>query len=137
MSALLFLKVKLMTMPPIKPKILIVEDDSFLVKAYQIKFDRAGFDVSVAMSGDEGIEMARKKAPSLIILDLMLPKMNGFEFLEAIKKEEELKNIPVIALSNLGQKSDVEKALSLGAAQYFIKTEHTLEEIIKEIKKYL
>ena len=137
MSALLFLKVKLMTMPPIKPKILIVEDDSFLVKAYQIKFDRAGFDVSVAMSGDEGIEMARKKAPSLIILDLMLPKMNGFEFLEAIKKDEELKNIPVIALSNLGQKSDVEKELSLGAAQYFIKTEHTLEEIIKEIKKYL
>lgn len=120
-----------------KPKILIVEDDNFLVKAYQIKFDRAGFDVVIAVSGDEGIEMAKKNMPALIVLDLMLPKMNGFEFLETIKKDEKLKNIPVITLSNLGQKSDIEKAMSLGAAQYFIKTDHTLEEIIKEIKKYI
>lgn len=119
-----------------KTKILIVEDDNFLVKAYQIKFGREGFDVFIAMDGDEGLTMAKKEKPTLIILDLMLPKMNGFEFLKKIKSDEGLKNIPVVALSNLGQKSDQEKAISLGAAEYFIKTEHTLEEIIEKISKY-
>ncbi len=120
-----------------KAKILIVEDDGFLIKAYQIKFERAGFKVFIALDGDEGLKVSQKEMPDLIILDLMLPKMNGFEFLKKIKSDEKLKNIPVVALSNLGQRSDQEKAFSLGAAEYFIKTEHTLEEIIEKISKYL
>lgn len=120
-----------------KAKILIVEDDNFLIKAYQIKFERAGFNVFIALDGDEGLKVSKKEMPDLIILDLMLPKMNGFEFLKKIKSDEKLKNIPVVALSNLGQRSDQEKAFSLGAAEYFIKTEHTLEEIINKISKYL
>jgi DNA-binding response OmpR family regulator len=120
-----------------KTKILIVEDDNFLIKAYQIKFERSGFNVIIAMDGDEGLKIAKKEKPAVIVLDLMLPKMNGFEFLKKIKSDEDMKSIPVVALSNLGQKSDQEKALSLGAAEYFIKTEHTLEEIIEKISKYL
>ncbi len=120
-----------------KSKILIVEDDNFLIKAYQIKFDREGFKVIIARNGAEGLEMANAELPQLILLDLMLPKMDGFEFLGLIKKDEKLKNIPVLVLSNLGQKSDVDKAMALGAVEYFIKTEYTLEDIIKKIKKYL
>lgn len=120
-----------------KVKILIVEDDNFLVKAYQIKFERSGFDVFIAKDGDEGLKFAKKEKPALIILDLMLPKMNGFEFLKMIKNDENTKSIPVVALSNLGQRSDQEKAVSLGAVEYFIKTEHTLEEIIEKIRKYV
>lgn len=120
-----------------KTKILIVEDDNFLIKAYQIKFERAGFNVFIAMDGEEGLRMAKKEKPALIVLDMMLPKMNGFEFLKKIKSDEGLKVIPVLALSNLGQMADQEKAISLGAAEYFIKTEHTLEEIIEKISKHL
>jgi DNA-binding response OmpR family regulator len=120
-----------------KTKILIVEDDNFLIKAYQIKFEREGFNVFIAMDGDEGLKVVNKEKPALIVLDLMLPKMNGFEFLKKIKSDESTKNIPVIALSNLGQRADQEKALSLGAVEYFIKTEHTLEEIVEKISKYL
>lgn len=120
-----------------KTKILIVEDDNFLIKAYQIKFERAGFNVFIALDGDEGLKMAKKEKPALIVLDLMLPKMNGFEFLKIIKNDNDMKDIPVVALSNLGQKADQEKAISLGAVEYFIKTEHTLEEIIEKISKYI
>ncbi|MDP3057802.1 MAG: response regulator [bacterium] len=120
-----------------KTKILIIEDDSFLIKAYQIKFERSGYDVLVALDGDEGFKMAKKEMPKLIVLDLMLPKMNGFEFLKKIKSDESMKGIPVVALSNLGQRSDQEKAFSLGAVEYFIKTEYTLEEIINKISKYI
>lgn len=119
-----------------KKKILIVEDDKFLIKAYEIKFKKEGFDIMMAGDGAAGLEMAQKK-PDLVVLDLMLPKLNGFEFLEAIKKDEKLKNIPVIVLSNLGQKADMDKVISLGAADYLVKTEYSLEEIIKKVEKYL
>ncbi|MDF1498122.1 MAG: response regulator [Patescibacteria group bacterium] len=118
-------------------KIMIVEDDRFLLKAYEIKFQQLNFDVVVAMNGNEGLKLAEKEVPSLILLDLMLPKMNGFEFLKKIKSDERLKEIPIIAVSNLGQKSDKDKALSLGAKEYLIKTDFTLEEIGEKIKKYI
>lgn len=119
-----------------KKKILIVEDDKFLIKAYEIKFKKAGFDIMMAGDGEAGLLMAQKK-PDLVVLDLMLPKLNGFEFLEAIKKDEKLKNIPVIVLSNLGQKADMDKVTALGAADYLVKTEYSLEEIIKKVEKHL
>ncbi|MDF1498123.1 MAG: response regulator [Patescibacteria group bacterium] len=118
-------------------KILIIEDDKFLLKAYEIKLRKESFNVIVAMNGNEGLELAKKEVPSIIILDLMLPKMNGFDFLKIIKNEKELKNIPVIAISVLGQRTDQEKAINLGAEKYLIKTDNTLEEIIVNIKKYL
>ncbi len=117
--------------------ILIIEDDKFLLKAYEIKLEKEGFNVLLAKDGATGISLAKKELPSLIILDLMLPKMNGFEVLKKLKSSEALKNIPVVVISVLGQKADQEKAIMLGAEKYLIKTDHTLEEIIKNIKKYL
>ena len=120
-----------------KKKILILEDDKFLLKAYEIKFKQSDFDVILATDGISGFELAEKEKPSLIILDLMLPRMNGFEFLKKIKSDEKLKNIPVIVISVLGQKVDQERAIKLGAEKYFIKTDYTLEEIIKNLKNIL
>ena len=120
-----------------KKKIIIIEDDKFLLKAYEIKFKQSDFDVILATDGISGFELAEKEKPSLIILDLMLPRMNGFEFLKKIKSDEKLKNIPVIVVSNLGQKNDCEKAIKLGAKEFLIKTNYSLEEIIKKIKGYL
>ena len=118
-------------------KVLIVEDDKFLLKAYRIKFKKAGFEIFTAKDGSSGFEAAKKKKPSIILLDLMLPKMNGFEFLKKIKKDKKLKNIPVIAISVLGQKIDQEKALLLGAEDYFIKTDYTLDDVIKKVKTFI
>ena len=120
-----------------RKKIIIIEDDKFLLKAYEIKFEQSDFDVILATDGINGLELAEKEKPSLIILDLMLPRMNGFEFLKKIKSDEKLKNIPVIVVSNLGQKNDCEKAIKLGAKEFLIKTNYSLEEIIKKIKGYL
>jgi len=120
-----------------KATLMIVEDDRFLIKAYQIKFNNAGFNIITAADGASGLELARKELPALIILDMMLPKMNGFEFLKAIKADEKTKHIPVIVLSNLGQQTDREKALSLGAADYLVKTDYKLEEVIEKIKEHL
>lgn len=120
-----------------KKKIMIVEDDKFLLKAYEIKFKQSNFDVILAMDGISGLELAEKEEPSLIILDLMLPRMNGFEFLKKIKADERLKDIPIVAVSNLGQKNDCERAVKLGAKEFLIKTNYSLEEIIKKIKGYL
>ena len=123
-------------MPSSKIKLLIAEDDPFLEKAYKIKFEQEGFRVIMAANGMVALDLARKEMPLLIILDLMLPKMNGFDVLEKIKKDEDLKNIPVIILSVLGQKVDKEKALGLGAHEYLVKTDYTMEEIIEKIKAY-
>lgn len=124
-------------MPETKEKILVVEDDKFLIKAYNIKFTRAGFEVITATDGAEGLEMAKKELPKLILLDLMLPKIDGFEFLKRMAADESLKNIPVIVLSNLGQQTDKERALALGAKEYLIKADYSLDEIIEKSNKYI
>jgi len=120
-----------------KNLILIIEDDKFLLKAYEIKLKKEGFNVILAKDGTTGLSSAEKELPSLIILDLMLPRMNGFEVLKKLKSSESLKDTPVIVISVLGQKADQEKAIMLGAEKYLIKTDHTLEEVIKNIKRYL
>jgi len=120
-------------------KILIIEDDEFLLKAYSIKLKKENFNVIPVTDGASGLKLAKKEKPSLIILDLMLPRMNGFEFLKKIKSDQKLKDIPIpiIVISVLGQKTDQEKAIKLGAEKYLIKTDHTLEAIIKNINNIL
>jgi len=118
-------------------KVMILEDDKFLLKAYEIKFKQSGIGIISAKDGMTGLSLAEKELPSLIILDMMLPKMNGFEVLKKLKSSESLKDIPVIAVSNLGQKKDMERALELGAKEYLIKTNYSLDEVIEKIKKYL
>lgn len=115
--------------------ILIVEDDVFLADLYKTKFTLEGFKVSVANDGEKGLEMAIKNLPDIILLDLVLPKMSGFDILKEVKADVKAKNIPVILLTNLSQKSDVEKGLKLGADDYLIKAHFMPSEVVEKIKR--
>ncbi|MFA6526028.1 MAG: response regulator [Candidatus Buchananbacteria bacterium] len=115
--------------------ILIVEDDVFLADLYKTKFSLEGFKVNAAYDGEKGLEMALKNLPDIILLDLVLPKMGGFEVLAELKKNNKAKDIPVILLTNLSQKSDVEKGLKLGADDYLIKAHFMPSEVVEKIKK--
>lgn len=119
------------------PKILIVEDDKFLRDIAVMKLKHEGFDIDSATDGGEGLEMAKKNTFDLILLDIILPGIDGFEVLKRIKEDPKLKNIPIILLSNLGQKSDIDKGIALGATDYIIKAHHTLDEIIEKIKNVI
>ena len=124
-------------MPAKKTKILIVEDDPFLMNMYVTKFELENFDVSVAEDGDKGYKIAVKEMPDLIMLDIMLPKADGFEVLKKIKGAEKTKNIPVMLLTNLSQKEEIEKAIGLGAADYLIKAHYMPSEVVDKVKKAL
>lgn len=115
--------------------ILIIEDDVFLADLYRTKFELEGFDVYTAYDGEKGLELVSKKKPAIILLDLILPKINGFVVLESIKKDKKLADIPVILLTNLSQKADVEKGLSLGAVDYLIKAHFMPSEVVAKIKE--
>jgi len=117
--------------------ILIIEDDKFLREMMGKRLAEEGYNVSMAIDGEEGITKIQKETPDLILLDLILPGIDGFEVLERMKKNSKLSKIPVIILSNLGQKEEVERGLSLGAVDYLIKAHFTPREIIDKIKKVL
>lgn len=118
-------------------KILIVEDDEFLLEMYVIKLEKEGFSVLSAVDGEEGLKVAQKELPNLILLDLNLPKMDGFQVLTELKKDENTQNIPVIVLTNYAQKDDIDKCLDLGADSYLIKAHFVPSEVIGKIKKVL
>ncbi|QQG46390.1 MAG: response regulator [Candidatus Niyogibacteria bacterium] len=118
-------------------KVLIVEDEEFLVRVLKDNLETENFSADVAMDGDSAIERIRTNRPDIVLLDLLLPKRDGFSVLEEIKKDPALKTIPVIVLSNLGGDADIKKALSLGAENYFVKSQHPIEEVIDMVKAYL
>jgi len=119
-----------------KRKILIVDDDEFLLDMYSVKFRELGFEVEISFSGQEALEKIRNGlVPDIVLLDIVMPNMDGFEFLQILKKENLLKNTKIIVLSNLGQKDDIERGLSLGASDYIIKAYFTPSEIVKKIEK--
>ena len=118
-------------------KILVVEDDKFLRELITQKLSREGYDVVGAVDGEEGVVKAKKDQPNLILLDLILPGIDGFEVLSQIKKDPETSEIPVVILSNLGQKEDVDKGKSLGAIDFLIKAHFTPSEIIEKIEEIL
>lgn len=118
-------------------KVLIVEDDKFLRELMTQKISKEGYQVVEAVDGEDGVKKAKEEKPNLILLDLILPSMDGFEVLSAIKEDPASSEAPVIILSNLGQKDDVEKGLKLGAIDYLIKAHFTPGEIIEKIKKAL
>jgi len=120
-----------------KVKVLIVDDDAFLSGIYATKLELDGFAVVSARDGDEGLKAALKEIPDLILLDVLMPKLDGFEVLKRLKAEETTKHIPVIMLTNLGQKEDVEKGLQEGAADYLIKAHFVPAEAVAKIKKVL
>ena len=117
--------------------ILIIEDDAFLSNIYKTKFEFEGFKVSTAENGQIGLNDARKKKPDLILLDILMPVMDGFTFLEEYKKDKAIKEIPVILLTNLGQKDDVQKGLELGAKDYIIKAHFKPSEVVEKVRKVL
>ena len=120
-----------------KKNILIVEDDKFLRELIVQKLLKEGYAVSEAIDGEEGIKKIKGEKPDLVLLDLILPGIDGFEVLSQMKNEPGSSSIPVIILSNLGQKEDVEKGLKLGAVDYLIKAHFTPGEIIDKIKAAL
>ena len=118
-------------------KILFVEDEPTLQKAVGEILDQEGFEVLAALDGEAGLELIKKEKPDLILLDLILPKKDGFTVLKEIKEDENLKDIPVIVLTNLEGMGDVEKAMSLGATTYLVKANYELDDVVAKIKKTL
>jgi len=120
-----------------KIKILLVEDDLFLLNMYATKFELENFNVNVAEDGEKAIRQAAELAPDIILLDIMLPKKNGIEVLKILKTDEKTKNIPVILLSNLSQKEEIDECLNLGAEDYLIKAHFSPVEVVVKVKKIL
>ncbi len=118
-------------------KVLIIEDDKFLCKIYATKLTKEGIDAEFGLDGTEGMEKMRAHKPNLILLDLIMPKMDGFAVLEEMKADTSLKKIPVVVLSNLGQESDIAKAKKLGAKDYIVKSDTSIQDVVKKIKSYL
>ncbi len=117
--------------------VLLVEDDTFLAGIYQKKFEMEGFKVSVAGDGEKGWQDAKKKKPDIVLLDILLPKLDGFGVLAKLKAEAATKKIPVILLTNLGQKDDVEKGLQAGAVDYLIKAHFKPSEVVEKVRAVL
>lgn len=115
-------------------KILVIEDDRFLRGLLTQKLDGEGFDVDVAIDGDEGMKKIVEGKPQVVLLDIILPGMDGFEILKKMQSDPELSKIPVMLLTNLGQQEDIERGLRLGAKGYLIKAHFTPAEIVDKIK---
>lgn len=118
-------------------KILLIEDDKFLRELMGQKIINLNYDLVTAVDGEEGLKKIKKEKPDVVLLDLMLPGMNGFEVLEKAKADPDIAKIPVIILSNLGQAEDIEKGLKLGAKDFLIKAHFTPQEIINKLKVIL
>lgn len=118
-------------------RILFIEDESALQKTFGEILKQEGYRMISALDGEVGLELAKNQKPDLILLDLILPKLHGFEVLQQLAKDHQTKQIPVIVLTNLEEMEDIEKALELGATTYLVKENYSLEEIVKKIKKIL
>lgn len=120
-----------------RPKILLVEDDPSLTQIYKVELEIDGFEVATAEDGEQGAAAAKDSQPALILLDIVLPKLNGLAVLEQLKKSEKTKNIPVIVITNFGQEDNVKKAFTLGAEDFILKYQATPAEVAQKIKNIL
>lgn len=117
-----------------KKKILIVEDDNFVAEVYLAKLSEMGYETVLAQNGEEGLAELKKGKIDLILLDILMPIMGGIEMLEQVKKNEEWKNIPVILLTNIGEKESIQKVREMGVKDYLIKSHFTPAEVIEKIE---
>ena len=117
--------------------ILFIEDESALQKTFGEVLKQEGYQMISALDGESGLRLAKSQKPDLILLDLILPRVNGFEVLKRLKGDKETKDIPVIVLTNLDGVEDVDKVIGLGATTYLVKAEYSLEEVVEKIKKAL
>ena len=118
-------------------RILLAEDDRFLRRAAEVTLRRRGFDVRTAIDGEEALRLARAEPPDLILLDLIMPKVLGFEVLRILKADPTTAQIPVIVMSNLGQERDVQQTLQAGAAAYFVKANLSLQDLATRVESML
>ena len=118
-------------------RILLVEDDRFLRRAAETTLKQQGYTVITAADGEEALRLARSEPLDLILLDLIMPKLNGFQVLNALKKDAPTAQIPVIILSNLGQDRDVQQAMEAGATAYFIKADLSLQALVQRVEEAL
>ncbi len=118
-------------------KILLVDDDKLMVKMYQGKFADDGYEIDVALNGKEGLAKTLNFKPDLILLDIMMPEVNGLEMLERLKEKEETKRIPVILLTNVGGDDDAKKGLAMGAVAYLVKAHYDAKDVVKKVKEIL
>ena len=119
------------------PTILLVEDDPFLSALLKTRLQNEGLTVVHAVDGQQAVEILNASKPSLILLDLILPKKSGFEVMEAIQSDPELNKSPIIIISNLGQESDVQRGRELGAIEYFVKAKTSIDDLIVKIQQFL
>lgn len=120
-----------------KKKILIIEDEKILAEMYKDKFIKAGFEVFSAFESRDGLELARKEKPDLIILDILLPRENGITFLRRLKKEPETSSIPVVVFSNYDNPDTKKEAIKFGVKDYLIKANYTPKGILRKVKSYI
>jgi len=118
-------------------KILIIEDEEIILDLLQKKLTQEGYDISIAKDGAEGIRAMRENKPDLILLDIVMPKMGGFEVMEEMQKDSGLRDIPIIVVSNSGQPVELDKAQELGAKDWLIKTEFDPQEVVEKVKKWI
>lgn len=122
-------------MPEELKRIMIIEDDNFLSSLMKVRLEKDGLTVIQAFDGEEATELLKTERPNLFILDLIMPKVTGFEVLKTISMTPELSNTPVIILSNLAQDSDIQKARELGAKEYFVKVKISIDDILRKVKE--
>jgi len=118
-------------------KILLIEDDQLMSRMYQKIFTFEGYKVETAVDGEQGLEKSRTSKPTLILLDIMMPKMNGLQVLEKLKADPETKKIPVVVLTNLAGQQDAEAALAKGAVKYIVKSEYDPKQIADMVKEVI
>lgn len=118
-----------------KLKVVLVEDDKFLQKILMTKFIKEGFDVRAASDAEEGLQLILADQPDIVLLDLILPKMSGFDLLTELKATQKTKNVPVVILSNLGQEEDIARAKGLGAIDFLVKADISINEVVQKVKE--
>lgn len=118
-----------------KKKLLVIEEDLFLANIYKVKLEREGFEVKIAHGGEQGLEMYKEYKPDIVLMEIMLARIDGFELLQMMKKESGGKAPCAVYLTKLGEKEDVERGLENGASAYFIKTQVTFQEVVSQINE--
>lgn len=120
-----------------KKNILLVEDEPLLSNLLKQRLEKEGLNVILAQDGEEALKILKTVKPNLILLDIILPKISGFELMEILKTDPQFEKAPIIIISNLGQESDVLKGQSLGAIEYFVKAQVSIEELVEQVKRFL
>ena len=120
-----------------KQRILLVEDEPLLANLLRQRLEKEGFLVTEASDGEVALRLLREQSFQLLLLDIILPKISGFELLETMRADPELERVPTIIISNLGQDSDIAKGQSLGAVAYFVKAKISIDELVQEVRNYL